>query len=179
MSAQPQAMPRSRKRRGPMLLGIVLGLLLVLAAIRAATVEPRTTKPFLRDAHPVILAHQGASGHAPSNTLEAFELAVKQGADILEVDVHLTSDGVVVVSHDDTIDRLTNGKGRIREMSLTQLRTYDFGHGFTPDEGKTFPYRGKGIAIPTLEEVFQRFPGVRVNIEIKQTHPPVEEKLWD
>lgn len=173
----PSPAPRKRSlRRGRFALGLLL-VLAVLAAMRAMTIEPRRVKPFLRDDRVVVLAHQGASGHAPSNTMPAFELALQQGADILETDVHMTKDGVLVVSHDDTIDRMSNGQGWIREMTLAELRRYDFGWDFSPDGGKTYPYRGKGVQIPTLEEVFLRWPDVRVNIELKQTHPPTEETV--
>lgn len=142
------------------------------------TITPRPLHPYLADVKPVVLGHQGASGHAPSNTLESFRLALAQGADILETDVHLSKDGVVI-SHDETIDRMSNGSGYIKDMTLAELRQYDFGYGFTPDGGQTYPYRGKGVTIPTLEELFQAFPGTRVNIEIKQVDPPMEAQVWD
>lgn len=164
---------RKRKPWG----ALILLLVLLLAVVRAGMIQPRPDKAYTQR-KPVVLAHQGASGHAPSNTLESFRLAMAQGADILELDVHMTKDGVVVVSHDETIDRLTNGSGFIKEMTLAELRQYDFGYQFSPDDGKTFPYRGKGVRIPTLEEVFQAFPGVPVNIEIKQADPPMEAPLW-
>ncbi len=166
------------KRRQWIWLGIVTAVGIAMA-IQVFTIEPIRAKPFLRDLKPVILAHQGASGHAPSNTMEAFSLGLKQGADIIELDVHLTKDGVVVVSHDDTIDRMTNGTGAIKQLTLDELRRYDFGYKFTPDNGQTYPYRLKGVTIPTLEEVFQKFPRVRVNIEIKQDEPPMELMVWD
>jgi len=150
----------------------------MLAAIRAATIEPRPPKEFLSKT-PVVIAHQGASGVAPSNTMESFQLAMEMGSDILELDVHLTKDNIVVVSHDETIDRLTNGSGYIKSMTLAELRQYDFGYDFTPDGGKTFPYRGKGVTIPTLDEVFQAFPGVLVNIELKQEEPPMAQQVWE
>lgn len=149
----------------------------MLAVMRALTIEPRPPREFLRP-RPVVMAHQGASGIAPSNTMEAFRMALEQGADILEVDAHLTADGEVVLSHDETIDRMSNGTGYIREMTLAELRQFDYGYDFTPDGGKTFPYRGRGVTIPTLEDVFKTWPNVPVNIEIKQTDPPMEEPLW-
>ena len=155
----------------------VAGILVLGALLRAFTIEPRPPREFTRP-RPVVIAHQGASGHAPSNTMEAFRLALDQGADILEIDVHLTKDNVVVISHDETIDRLTNGSGYIKNMTLAELRQYDFGYDFTPDGGKTFPYRGKGVTIPTLEDLFKTWPKVPVNIEIKQTDPPMEEQIW-
>ncbi|MGZ4133966.1 MAG: glycerophosphodiester phosphodiesterase [Tumebacillaceae bacterium] len=139
----------------------------------------RKTKPYLQGDRPLVFAHQGASGYAPSNTLEAFRLAVEMGADAFETDVHMTRDGHVVVSHDDTVDRLTDRVGRIREMTLAELKEIDFGYRFTTDGGQTFPYRGKGVQIPTLDEVLQEFPTIRVNMDIKQLTPPMEMALWE
>lgn len=165
---------RRRPRRWPWL----LGLLAVTIVLRIFTAAPRPLQPYVADPHPVILAHGGAAGHAPTNTLEAFRVALEQGADILELDVHMTKDGIVVVNHDDTIDRLTDGSGYVKDMTLDELRQYDFGYMFTTDGGTTYPFRGQGITIPTLEDVFSTFPGVRVNIEIKQSDPPMEEAVW-
>lgn len=137
----------------------------------------RKIKPYLNMDRPMVLAHQGASGHAPSNTREAFQLAVEMGADAFETDVHMTRDGHVVLSHDATVDRLTNGTGLIRNMTLAELKGIDFGYRFTTDGGQTFPYRGKGVTIPTLVEVLTTFPTMRVNMDIKQLTPPMETAL--
>lgn len=183
MATEPREAPvaarASRRPSWPLFWMALLTVLLLTGTVRALSTQPRSIKPFLADSRPVVLAHQGASGHSPSNTLESFRLALAQGADILELDVHMTRDGVVVVSHDETIDRMSNGSGAIREMTLAELRQYDFGHDFSPDGGLTFPYRGKGVTIPTLEEVFQAFPGVRVNIEMKQVEPAMETAVWE
>lgn len=169
-----------RRRPGRLIALSILALLVVAAVVMAATARPRAPKPYLNlGPTPVVLAHQGASGHAPSNTIQAFQLGLEMGADIIETDVHLTKDGVVVVSHDETIDRMSDGTGYIRDMTLEELRKYDYGYDFTPDGGKTFPYRGHGVRIPTLEEVFQKFPGRPVNIELKQVDPEAgAEKVW-
>lgn len=170
----------TRKSRRRWITAGVLGVLVIVAAYRGLTVEPRPQREFLEvpGRKVVVLAHQGASGHAPSNTMESFRLGMEQGADIIETDVHVTKDGMVVVAHDETIDRLTNGTGYLRAMTLAELRQYDFGYDFTPDNGQTFPYRGKGVTIPTLDEVFRQFPGVRVNIELKQIEPADVAKVW-
>jgi glycerophosphoryl diester phosphodiesterase len=123
---------------------------------------------------PVNLAHRGASARAPENTLEAFRLAVESGAGGLELDVHLTRDGHVVVIHDSTLDRTTDGMGPVAEMTLDELRDPDAGHNFSPDDGDTLPYRGLGLHIPTLAEVLREFPGVAVNIDIKADRPGIE-----
>ena len=124
------------------------------------------------------LAHRGASARAPENTLEAFRLAVESGAGGLELDVHLTRDGHVVVIHDPTLDRTTNRTGAISEMTLEELREPDAGHNFSPD-GDTLPYRGLNLRIPTLAEVLREFPGVSVNIDMKADRPGIEAAVLD
>jgi glycerophosphoryl diester phosphodiesterase len=123
-------------------------------------------------ARPVI-AHRGASAYAPENTLEAFELAVKQGADALELDIRLTRDGAPAVIHDATLDRTTDLSGPVRARTLAELRQADAGHRFTTDRGRTTPYRGAGIRVPTLAEVLWTFPAVPVMVEVKE--PEVQE----
>lgn len=125
------------------------------------------TTGFFAGRHPRVMAHRGASGEAPENTIPAFQLAVEQDADILELDVHRTRDGVVVVCHDATVDRTTDGAGAIVDMTFKQLQRLDAGYRFTADGGKTFPYRGKGIRIPSLAQVLFTFPQMPLNIEIK------------
>jgi glycerophosphoryl diester phosphodiesterase len=128
----------------------------------------------VRGGWPVNLAHRGASAVAPENTLEAFRLAVEMGAGGLELDVHLTRDGRVVVIHDSTLDRTTDKIGAVAEMTLDELRELDAGHNFSPDGGSTLPYRGRGVRIPTLAEVLREFPGVVVNVDMKANLPGIE-----
>lgn len=109
--------------------------------------------------HPIIIAHRGASGHAPENTLAAFELALRQGADAVELDAKLSADGHVVVIHDQTVDRTTDGTGRVKDMTLAELRKLDAGSHFD------IAYRGEPI--PTLEEVLKAVGQLTiVNIEL-------------
>src|SRR5918992_413167 len=126
---------------------------------------------------PVNLAHRGASALAPENTIEAFRLAVEAGAGGLELDVHMTRDGHIVVIRDATVDRTTNGSGAVSEMTFDELRRFDAGHDFSPDGGPTRPYRGRGVRVPTLGEVLEEFPGVAVNIDIKAGSPGIEETV--
>jgi len=114
-----------------------------------------------------VFGHRGASGEAPENTLVAFERALAQGAEVIETDVHLTHDGEVVIAHDADVSRTTDGSGQIAALRLSELSALDAGHGFSPDGGRSHPYRGRGLSIPTLREVFRRLPGVRFNIELK------------
>lgn len=122
---------------------------------------------FLDLPHPLVIGHRGAAGECPENTLPSFELALRAGADILETDVHATGDGAVVVCHDDRVDRTTDGRGRIAELRLEELRRLDAGARFSPDGGRSHPWRGRGLRIPTLAELFERFPEAHINIEIK------------
>jgi len=139
--------------------------------------------PLLRSSfpgqRPRVIGHRGACGVAPENTLTSFQQALKDGADILEMDVHLTADGVIVVSHDPTVDRTTNGSGRIAELTYAQIRQLDAGHRFTADGGKTFPFRGQGITIPSFSEVLESFPETPMNVEIKVHSLALVNKFMD
>lgn len=128
-------------------------------------------------AWPANCAHRGASARAPENTLEAFRLAVEAAASGLELDVHLTRDGEVVVIHDPTVDRTTDGSGAVAGMTLDEVRRLDTGYSFSPDGGQTFPYRGRGVRIPTLAEVYEEFPDTCVNADIKEAQPGAEEAV--
>ena len=124
------------------------------------------------------MAHRGGSALAPENTLFAFRRAIEWwGADLLEIDVHPTADGEVVVHHDDTVDRTSNGRGPVAAHPLARLKEMDFGHRFTPDGGATFPFRGRGIGISTLAEVLEALPEARVNVEIKDGR--AQERVWE
>jgi glycerophosphoryl diester phosphodiesterase len=110
---------------------------------------------------PVIFAHRGASAHAPENTLAAFELALQQGADAIELDVKLSADGHVVVIHDPTVDRTTGAHGKVKDLSLADLRSLDAGSFFSANF--------QGEKIPTLEEVFEAV-GRRTFINVELTN---------
>jgi len=114
-----------------------------------------------------IVGHRGNAAHAPENTIESFRQAVDLGVDALELDVHLTGDGHVVVIHDPTLDRTTNGSGRVERHTLADIQRADAGARFTRDRGTTFPYRGRGVTVPTLDEVLRAFPATPLLIEIK------------
>jgi glycerophosphoryl diester phosphodiesterase len=126
------------------------------------------------DARPVI-AHRGASGLAPENTMPAFELAAQQGADAFELDVQLTADGAPVVLHDDLLDRTTDRAGPVAALTLAELRAADAGARFTPDGGRTFPFRGTGVRVPTLGEVLWAFPRMPILVELK--HAAAQEAV--
>lgn len=120
-----------------------------------------------------IIAHRGASGSAPENTLASFRSAMDIGADFIELDIHLSKDGELIVMHDETVTRTTNGKGKIRNLTLEQIKSLDAGSWF----GDKF----KGLVVPTLDEVFQLSGGkIKLLIEVKgssRKYPGIEKKL--
>lgn len=120
---------------------------------------------------PLIIAHRGAKGEAPENTMAAFELALQQGCDAFELDIHLSQDGEIMVIHDDTLSRTTNGNGFVKEMTSAELQQLD--------AGSWFDSAYEGESIPTLREVFELAPGhLMINVEIKGgISEGVEQKL--
>jgi glycerophosphoryl diester phosphodiesterase len=126
---------------------------------------------------PLVMAHRGGAGLWPENTMYGFERAVDLGVDMLETEIHSTADNILVLMHDSTVDRTTNGSGPIRAFTLEELKTLDAGYNWTSDGGQTFPFRGSGITVPTLEEVFIALPTARINIDIKQEKPSLVEPL--
>ena len=117
------------------------------------------------------VAHQGGELLWPSNTMLAFRNAAALGVDMLDTDMHATKDGVLVLAHDTTLDRLTDVKGRIAEMTLEQVQAADAGYTLSLDGGKTFPFRGQGVRVATLSEMLSEFPTLPLSIEIKQAEP--------
>ncbi|MCG8470977.1 MAG: glycerophosphodiester phosphodiesterase [Desulfobacterales bacterium] len=127
------------------------------------------------------IAHRGGAELMPENTIAAYRNSLVSGAHTLEADVHMTKDGVVIVSHDETVDRCTDGTGAIVDKTLAELKALDAGYRFTTDGGKTFPERGKGHQLPTLEEVFSHpdLAGVPMVLEIKQEGEVIVDKVLE
>lgn len=128
---------------------------------------------------PLNIAHRGGVDEFPEHTLFAYTEALAVGADVLELDVHRTSDDELVLIHDDTVDRTTDGSGGVSGMTLAELQGLDAAYHFTLDGGETFPHRGMGLTIPTLEETFAAFPDVLYAIEIKPDDELVADLLVD
>ena len=93
--------------------------------------------------------------------------------------MHLTRDGVPVLIHDDVVDRTTDGSGRVAELSLAELHALDAGHRFSTDGGRTHPFRGRGLRVPTLEEALAAFPDARFNLELKEGLPGLVERCLE
>jgi len=147
--------------------------LLVLAAgalgVALLVARPAPERAFFAADPPgtLIIAHRGGSRLRPENTLAAFEHAVALGTDVLEMDVRATADGEIVVLHDATLERTTDGNGPVAAITLAELKKLDAGYRWSADGGRTTPFRGKGVHVPALAEVFARLPEARMNIEIK------------
>jgi len=144
-------------------------------------IKPSFTRPRLPQAgfaffdytRPAIFAHRGGGGCWPENTLYAFERAAALGVDGFEMDIHRTRDGHIVVSHDGAVDRCCDGDGDIKDLSLEQVQAQDAGYTWSNDEGRTHPFRGQGIRVPALREIFERFPDKRYIIDCKPPKPDV------
>jgi len=180
----------------------VLRYALLLLVVLAAAVWLNNTSIFSppSQARPTLLAHRGVAQTFPhdgvdaetctatriyppehsyiENTLPSMRAAFDAGADVVEFDIHPTTDGQFAVFHDWTLDCRTDGKGVTREHTLAELKTLDAGFGYTADGGKTFPLRGKGVGmIPSLDEVLAAFPGKRFLIHVKSNDAGEGEQL--
>jgi glycerophosphoryl diester phosphodiesterase/membrane-associated phospholipid phosphatase len=151
-----------RTPRSLIAVGTLLAAILVVVGFQTP-VQDRV--PHFAERDVSVIAHSGAQGHAPTNTIEAFELALALGADTLEMDLQITADDEVVVIHDGTVDRTTDGTGAVRDLTLDELGELDAGWYFEVDG--EHPFRDQGVRIPTLEEILERFPGTHLIIELK------------
>jgi glycerophosphoryl diester phosphodiesterase len=131
---------------------------------------PRASK-FFAGSRPRVFGHKGSAGTTPENTIVSLDQGVADGADVLEFDVCLTKDKRLVVCHDPTVDRTTNGTGRIADLTLAQIKELDAGYHFQPAGSTDHPFRGQGITIPTLDDVLERFPHILLDIELKGDAP--------
>jgi glycerophosphoryl diester phosphodiesterase len=132
---------------------------------------------FFAPPRPRIFGHRGAAGEMPENTMVSFERAVGAGTIYLELDVHMTRDGEVVVSHDPNLTRTCGRDVFIKDMAWAELQHADAGYMLTFDGGATFPFRGRSIRVPRLAEVLGAFLNVNYNIEIKQTEPNMVSRM--
>lgn len=153
--------------------GVVLGVVIVLRLFA----KPAPDSAYYLNPRPgvLVIAHQGGDGIFPGDTLYAYEHAAALGADVFEMDAHITKDGEIVLMHDEQVDRTTDGTGLIEDLTLAELKKLDAAYKWSNDDGKTFPFRGQGIQVPTLHELFEKFPDMRYLIEIKLTKNPIDK----
>jgi glycerophosphoryl diester phosphodiesterase len=149
--------------------------------------------PALALARPQVFAHRGGALLRPENTLLAFDHGMALGADGLEFDVHLSRDGIPVVHHDATLERTTDGRGRVAAHTADELARLDAGHWFTPMDGPPspaaspatagqparYPFRGVAGGVPRLEEVLRRYPSAACIIELKVNDPELARRTID
>jgi glycerophosphoryl diester phosphodiesterase len=130
---------------------------------------------------PLAFAHRGGSALRPENTLTSFTHGLSLGADGLELDVHLSRDGVVVVHHDDTLDRTTDTRGPLAARTADELARVDAAYWFTPNAGTapTYPYRGQEIGVPRLRAVLERHASARFIIELKTPEAELARRTID
>jgi glycerophosphoryl diester phosphodiesterase len=158
------------------LLVFVLIIFIAYAILRLLA-KPIPDHPYFIPDKFLVIAHRGGSSLGPESTLYTFRKAVKLGVDVLEMDVRSTSDGQLVILHDDTVSRTTNATGPVQNYTLVDLKKLDAAHRWSPDNGQTFPLRNKGVQIPTLPEVFKAFPQTKLNLEIKKARSSTIQSL--
>ena len=156
----------------PASVAIILGLLFSSPAMEAPYYSNSKTRV-------MVYAHMGGDGVWPGDTLFAYDQAAKLGVDAFDMDAHITKDGQIVLLHDESLERTTNSSGQVEDQTLANLQKLDAAYNWSNDGGKTTPYRGQGITIPTLEQVFQKYPQMRYLIEIKLTKIPIVQPLCD
>ena len=162
------------------ILSIFAGLILIAIAayeILSFFAEPIPDHPYFNPDRFMVIAHRGGRSLGPEGTLYTFQRAVDLGVDVLEMDVRCTQDGHLVILHDETVNRTTNATGAVKNYTLVELKKLNAGFRWSPDIGRTYPLRNKGVNIPTLNEVFAAFPDTRMNIEIKDLRPQVIPSL--
>jgi glycerophosphoryl diester phosphodiesterase len=169
------------KLLGVLVLAIILFLGLAYAYLASQTGKKAVEMAIFQGEKSsfLVFAHRGGGGLFPENTIEAFRYSSEMGVDVLELDIHATSDGKLVVFHDSSVDRTTNGTGKISDMTLVELKKLDAGYHFSTDGGQTFPFRGKNITIPTLDEIFAALPDRAFNIEPKQDEVSIIKPLCE
>ena len=161
---------------------LLLAILALLAAV-SLNGQKGADHPFFDnfDTYPLVIAHADDTGQGlwPGSTMPFLRGVSEMGVDVLEIDVHMTRDGHIVVMHDDSVDRTTDGTGKINEMTLKEIKSLEVAGNWTQDDGETYPYRGQGLRVPTLPELFYLFPDWPMNIEIKQAEPSMAQPLCD
>jgi glycerophosphoryl diester phosphodiesterase len=163
---------------GSFILGALVGTLVTAAVGRLAAKGETFPKPATPRGWPINFAHRGGAKVVPEDTIEGFHEGFALGAGVVECDVHASAEGIVVVIHDALVDRTTDGTGPVAEKTVPELQSLDAAYRFTIDEGKTFPWRGKGVKIPTLKALHQAFPAAPFNIEIKGRRSGIEEAVF-
>ena len=166
--------------RPTLFLKILAGILIALAAAVGffhIIARPAAKHALFKPKSFLVMAHRGGRSLGPESTLFTFQRAIEVGSDVLEMDIRATRDNHLVVFHDATLDRTTDGSGRIADFLLSELKSLDAGFHWSTDNGKTQPLRARSIRIPSLAEVFQAFPQTLMNLEIKEPRADIATTL--
>ncbi|HEY6810664.1 MAG TPA: glycerophosphodiester phosphodiesterase [Propionibacteriaceae bacterium] len=163
---------------GSFILGALVGTLVTAAVGRLTAKSGATPKPPTPRGWPINFAHRGGAKVVPENTIEGFREGFALGGGVVECDVHASAEGTIVVIHDAVVDRTTDGSGPVAEKTVPELQSLDAGYRFSDDGGLTFPWRARGVKIPTLEALYQAFPEAPFNIEIKGRRSGIEEAVF-
>ncbi len=167
----------SKPLRKRILNGLVVFVFLIFSVylIVRLIAKPIPNHPVFNNfnSYPLVIAHADDSGNGlwPGNTMPFLEGVAELGVDMLEMDINMTKDGRIILMHDTTVDRTTNGSGAIPDLTLTEIQALEVGVNWSQDDGQTYPYRGQGLSVITLDDVFERFPNYPMVIEIKQSDP--------
>lgn len=144
--------------------------------------QKREDQPAVHFNHPIVLAHRGGSHLAPEHTMLAFDKASELNVDGFEIDIRLTKDEEILVFHDESIDRTTEGSGLVAHFTLEEIQQFNHGYHFQDLDGY-YPYRSEKVAPVTLKELLVKFPNMLVTIEMKDAPDTYEgslmpSKLW-
>jgi len=156
---------------------VLLLILLIVYEILSMFARPVPDHPYFNPDKFLVIAHRGGRSLGPESTLYTYRKAVELGVDVLEMDVRSTSDGRLIILHDATVARTTDATGPVENYTLAELNKLDAAYRWSPDNGRSFPLRNKGIKIPTLDEVFNAFPRTRINLEIKDARSGTIQSL--
>jgi glycerophosphoryl diester phosphodiesterase len=143
-----------------------------------SSTSPSPANPF-RIGRTLVIPHGGGDGLFPENTLLAFERTMAMGADVVDIDLRISGDGVVIGFHDPTVDRITGASGNVGKMTYAALAKLDAGFAFTPDNGATHPFRGAGVQIPTFESILQKFPKALLSTDLKDESMAMVKPVCD
>ena len=153
---------KKTKKKFPRIILIILAVIVSFLAVVNLFPRPIEDHVFFShfDQYPLVIAHAGSKLY-PTDTMYAFERYAAMGVDILEMDANMTADGEIVVIHDKTLERTTDGSGAISEMTLAEIKQYDAAYNWSVDDGETYPLRGQGITVPLYEKSLRHFRIIR------------------
>lgn len=134
---------------------------------------------FLKNERPLIMAHRGRSAFTPESSFQSFKEAFDLKVDVLETDIRITKDGIPVIFHDETLDRTTNGVGSVIDYTFEELQVFDLGYWYKDQKSGEYPFRNRDFKILSLSDFFERFPKIRVNLDIKDQIRKAPEEILE